>query len=534
MIEYIMKLNKKTLIAAAIGFFATVGGYSYPYILRSQIEKRIPGVEFADASLGFSGVTLSRVKINKDWIKGELDTVISDFEGQNILIEGGNLDVNLDKRTKNGESSSQKREIKFNSVDLNVSSDKYQVSIKDSYSDGDKICFLKAKLEKPEIRMSNASLDGIEFKGAQVTDLLAKGIKVDIKAKKAEIEEVKAKLTFEKQTFPVEASEIKLSHKPDKVQATSVKVLHPWLSSDWAVFKQIEVSHSDKWNVALGKSKVQFEPETLAVSGEEDCSTWIESLPESIKTNHLDQVKFTGKLSFSVGLRPKPVFQLKSDCKATCSTVPNLRKKFQYTIYSPKGEKSKRDSGLGTREWIPIGLLGDMPIAAINMEDPGFNRHRGFIVQAFFNSLTDNLKEGRFFRGGSTITMQLAKNLWLTREKTLGRKVQELFLAQALESCYSKDEILELYLNVVEFGPNKYGVAEGAHHWFNRSPAELMPNESFWLASILPRPNKVSPPDEKALERIEKLMKRLATDGRIPDLIFETVESEPSEDKNEQ
>ena len=222
--------------------------------------------------------------------------------------------------------------------------------------------------------------------------------------------------------------------------------------------------------------------------------------------------------------RSKPTFQLKSDCRARCDSLPNLRKSFRYTAYDPKGKPFERVTGRGTRGWYSLGMTGDMPLAVINMEDPGFDHHRGFIPQAFTNSFLENLKQGRFSRGGSTITMQLVKNIWLTREKTLGRKVQEFFLSQALESCYSKGELLELYLNVVEFGPNQYGVWAGSMFWFNRPPDELEPVESFWLASILPRPSKTGPPDEQSLKRISSVMKTLSSTGKIPDYMVDPLE----------
>jgi membrane peptidoglycan carboxypeptidase len=168
------------------------------------------------------------------------------------------------------------------------------------------------------------------------------------------------------------------------------------------------------------------------------------------------------------------------------------------------------------------------------MEDPGFEHHRGYITQAFFNSFIDNIKHDRFLRGGSTITMQLVKNVWLNREKTLSRKVQEFFLAQALESCYSKDEIMELYLNVVEFGPNRYGVGHGAHHWFKKGPGELSPVESFWLASILPRPSRTGPPTEQSLKKIKSLIKQLATNDRIPADMLDYLEEEAQQESEPQ
>ncbi|MFA5054037.1 MAG: biosynthetic peptidoglycan transglycosylase, partial [Parcubacteria group bacterium] len=141
------------------------------------------------------------------------------------------------------------------------------------------------------------------------------------------------------------------------------------------------------------------------------------------------------------------------------------------------------------------------------LEDPGFLSHTGVISQAFENSLIDNLKLGKFYRGGSTITMQLAKNLWLSRDKTLGRKIQEVFLAQAIESCYTKDEILELYLNVVEMGPSIYGLQAGTKHWFDKDPMQLNFVEAFWMASVLPRPRTAVKPKDFASTRrlIEQL-----------------------------
>jgi membrane peptidoglycan carboxypeptidase len=171
--------------------------------------------------------------------------------------------------------------------------------------------------------------------------------------------------------------------------------------------------------------------------------------------------------------------------------------------------------------------MGDLPKGVVTFEDPGFYKHHGFIGQAFANSLADNVRTGKFLRGGSTITMQLAKNLWLSREKTLGRKAQEFFLAQALESCYSKAEILELYLNVVEFGPGIYGAAAGAQHWFDRGPAELERNESFWMASILPRPKRASAPTSETLEKMEARLRSMEESGLL------SKEEEDEEFQNE-
>ncbi len=158
-----------------------------------------------------------------------------------------------------------------------------------------------------------------------------------------------------------------------------------------------------------------------------------------------------------------------------------------------------------------------MPLAAIALEDPGFPHHRGIIAQALENSLKMNVEAQKFVRGCSTITMQLAKNIWLRRDKSLGRKVQEAILALSLESCLNKDEILALYLNVVEYGANLYGIGPAAHRYFKTAPAGLDPVQAFYLASILPAPKKASPPTEERLKQTAKLMRRLAENGHLPE-----------------
>ena len=99
-----------------------------------------------------------------------------------------------------------------------------------------------------------------------------------------------------------------------------------------------------------------------------------------------------------------------------------------------------------------------------------------------------NLTAGRYVLGASTITMQLVKNVFLHREKTLARKIQEVLLTWWIESSMAKERILELYLNVIEYGPAVYGIRHAAEHYFGRAPSELSAAESAYLAMILPNP----------------------------------------------
>ena len=103
-------------------------------------------------------------------------------------------------------------------------------------------------------------------------------------------------------------------------------------------------------------------------------------------------------------------------------------------------------------------------------------------------SLVDNLKKGRFVRGGSTVTMQLARNLFLNRRKTLSRKFEEIIVAWLLERAFDKDELMALYLNVVEFGPDIFGVREAADHYFGLHPKDLSAPQVAWLIKLLPGP----------------------------------------------
>src|SRR6478609_6269804 len=118
----------------------------------------------------------------------------------------------------------------------------------------------------------------------------------------------------------------------------------------------------------------------------------------------------------------------------------------------------------------------------------GRGRHDRINHRAMRDALVANLRAGRFVRGASTISMQLAKNLFLGREKTLSRKLEELVLTEYLEQTFEKDEILELYLNVIEFGPDIYGITAAADHYFGRTPNELTMAECMFLSSLLPSP----------------------------------------------
>ncbi len=128
--------------------------------------------------------------------------------------------------------------------------------------------------------------------------------------------------------------------------------------------------------------------------------------------------------------------------------------------------------------------------AVVNSEDPNFYYNRGVEPDAIEVSVLQNLKQGRFRQGGSTITMQLVKNVFLTHQKTIDRKLEEFFLVWLLENMHitSKNRILEVYLNIIEWGPDVYGIGEASKFYFNKKPSQLSLNESIFLAKIIPQP----------------------------------------------
>jgi monofunctional biosynthetic peptidoglycan transglycosylase len=130
--------------------------------------------------------------------------------------------------------------------------------------------------------------------------------------------------------------------------------------------------------------------------------------------------------------------------------------------------------------------------AVMVSEDGAFYSHHGFDWNELQKSFEKDLDEGEFARGGSTITQQLAKNVYLSQEKSLLRKVKEAMITVQLEKTLSKDEILEKYLNVVEFGDHLYGIGPAAAFYFHKPASQLTAAEGAFLAFLLPNPKKYS------------------------------------------
>ncbi|HET9931703.1 MAG TPA: biosynthetic peptidoglycan transglycosylase, partial [Polyangiaceae bacterium] len=159
-------------------------------------------------------------------------------------------------------------------------------------------------------------------------------------------------------------------------------------------------------------------------------------------------------------------------------------------VKGPDGLPMTIQSGPGSPDWTAYEEISPyLETAILVCEDAGFFAHRGIDYRAIENSIRMNLEAGRFLRGGSTVTMQLAKNLYLSKEKTISRKFQEAVFTHLLEQELSKHELMELYLNVIEFGPGIYGVRQAARYYFNEEPRDLSLGQALYLASILPAPD---------------------------------------------
>ena len=171
--------------------------------------------------------------------------------------------------------------------------------------------------------------------------------------------------------------------------------------------------------------------------------------------------------------------------------VSRLNSSFVKLVYSPTKEERSQTFGPDTESWVPLSEISHfMTGAVLTTEDGRYFRHHGFDQEAIVNSIRDNLREKRFVRGASTISMQLAKNLYLPRTKTIARKLQEAVLTLYLEQALTKNEMMELYLNIIEYGPNIYGIGPAARHYFNSHPSKLSLGQCLYLASILSNPKK--------------------------------------------
>lgn len=194
-------------------------------------------------------------------------------------------------------------------------------------------------------------------------------------------------------------------------------------------------------------------------------------------------------------------------------------KKFSTTIQVKdwQGDYHPFVVGPKNRTWTPSGRIpAEMKWAVILAEDSNFYKHEGFDVKAIKNAIKYDLEKKSLKRGASTITQQTAKNLFLSREKSITRKLKEIYLAYRMEQELTKGRIIELYLNVVELGPMVYGIGHGAQYYFGKSASNLTPRECAFLAAMLPGPRVAYNPYKnlgKVLKRSDMILRLLRQKG---------------------
>lgn len=183
--------------------------------------------------------------------------------------------------------------------------------------------------------------------------------------------------------------------------------------------------------------------------------------------------------------------------------------------------------------WVPYGAISEhLKKAVLVSEDAAFFSHKGVDVNELKAALKRDWETLSFSRGGSTITMQLAKNLYLTPSKNPLRKAKEIVIAHQLERALSKQRIFEIYLNVVEWGRNIYGIEASSRHYFGKSAGALEPLEAATLAALLPSPLRSQ--DRSILNRRNLILGRLASVGYLSNDEFQQSRRVPLYQKVEE
>jgi monofunctional biosynthetic peptidoglycan transglycosylase len=194
---------------------------------------------------------------------------------------------------------------------------------------------------------------------------------------------------------------------------------------------------------------------------------------------------------------------------------------------NPKETALMRDRGKKrVQEWVPLDLVSERLVDAVLMgEDAGFFGHEGFDLTEIRRAFERNWEEGRTVRGASTITQQLAKNLFLSTERSYGRKLEEALLARRLEGALSKKRILEIYLNVIEWGDGIYGVEAASRDVFGKSAATLDAAEGALLAAMIPSPLRLQPCErpKSVRTRQERILRWMYRAERLTDAEYEAA-----------
>lgn len=235
---------------------------------------------------------------------------------------------------------------------------------------------------------------------------------------------------------------------------------------------------------------------------EVDANTFFTSLPSGLFST-LEGINASGQLKYRLDFRLNPTvpdsLHFDSELKGNKFRVTKfgnenfaaINGQFIYVAQDKDRILSVFPVGPENPDFVPLTEISPLLVnSVLTAEDGTFRFHRGFNEEAFRQSIATNIKERRFARGGSTITMQLVKNVFLNRNKTVSRKLEEAIIVWMIESTgiVSKDRMLEVYLNIIEWGPGIFGIGEASQFYFSKHPSQLTLEESIFLSSIIPNP----------------------------------------------
>ena len=220
-------------------------------------------------------------------------------------------------------------------------------------------------------------------------------------------------------------------------------------------------------------------------------------------------------VGISLALMP-PVADLADKNFSTTIQVKDWQGDYHPFVVGPK-----------SHTWTPSARIPvEMKWAVILAEDANFYNHEGFDVKAIKNAIKYDLEKKSLKRGASTITQQTAKNLFLSREKTVTRKVKEIYLAYRMEQELTKGRIIEFYLNVAELGPMVYGIGHASQYYFGKPASALTPRECAFLAAMLPGPRLAYNPYKnlgKVLKRSDMILRLLRQKGVLGDAEYQAA-----------
>ncbi|PKP00196.1 MAG: glycosyl transferase [Bacteroidetes bacterium HGW-Bacteroidetes-8] len=263
--------------------------------------------------------------------------------------------------------------------------------------------------------------------------------------------------------------------------------------NEFTISPYLKAQKLDRWVLTASVDKESFDSHLLFAS-----------LPNGLFSN-LAGIKTTGKLSYrfftNIDLNNPDSLKLYSSLERDNFRISEfgatdfryVNSDFEYVAFENGYPVKTIQVGESNPNYKRLDQISEyLKMCVLQSEDGGFFYHNGFLPESIREALIVNIKDKKFRRGGSTISMQLVKNLFLSRSKTLSRKLEEMLIVWLIESnrLISKERMFELYLNVIEWGPGVYGITEASRFYFHKEPINLTINESIFLASIIPSPKR--------------------------------------------